>query len=148
MTSDTRSLSEAERLLMRAVMDRLVPPVDDLPGAGTMGLLGEVEAMAQRHAPYGQALLHFVAALAAGFPADAGPAQDSAIAAFERAQPAVFQAVLEVVYLAYYAEPRVHARIGWRTGPIQPRGFSLPPFDDAILEATRRRAPFWRQAPS
>jgi hypothetical protein len=148
MTIDSQSLSETERALMRAVMDRLVPPVDDLPGAGTMGLLAEVEAMAQRHAPYGRALLRFVEALAAGFPADAGPAQDSAIEAFERAQPSVFQAVLELVYLAYYADARVHARIGWRTGPVQPRGFSLPPFDDAILETARQRAPFWRQTPS
>jgi len=52
-----------------------------------------------------------------------------------------------VVYLAYYGDPRVHGRIGWRGGPLQPDGFALPPFDEAILEKTRRRQPFWRRVP-
>ena len=128
-------------------MDRLVPPVDDLPGAGTMGLLAEVETMAARHRPFHRALLRMLDDVAAdAFPAQAGPAQDSAIRAFEQAEPAVFKTVLEVVYLAYYGDERVHRRIGWRTGPVQPRGFTLPPFDEAILEKARQRAPFWRRA--
>ena len=68
------------------------------------------------------------------FPAQAGPAQDSAIRAFEQAEPAAFKTVLEVVYLTYYGDERVHRRIGWRTGPLQPRGFTLPPFDETILK--------------
>ena len=142
-----RSLTEAERAAMRAIMDRLVPPVDDLPGAGTMGLLADVETMAARHQPFHRALLRMLEDVATdAFPAQAGPAQDAAIRAFERAEPAIFKTVLEVVYLAYYGDERVHRRIGWRTGPLQPRGFTLPPFDEAILEKARERAPFWRRA--
>jgi hypothetical protein len=141
-----RSLTEAERGAMRAIMDRLVPPVDDLAGAGTMGLLADVETMAARHRPFHRALLCMLEDVAAdAFPAQAGPAQDKAIRAFERAEPAVFKTVLEVVYLAYYGDERVHRRIGWRTGPVQPRGFTLPPFDEAILEKARQRTPFWRR---
>jgi hypothetical protein len=147
MTTSTRSLTEAERAIMRAIMDRLVPPVDDLPGAGTMGLLAEVETMAARHLPFHRALLRMLEDVAAhAFPAQAGTAQDVAIRAFERAEPAVFREVLEVVYLAYYGDERVHRRIGWRSGPLQPRGFTMPPFDEAILETARQRAPFWRRA--
>ena len=142
-----RSLTEAERAAMRAIMDRLVPPVDDLAGAGTMGLLADVETMAARHRPFHRALLRMLEDVAAdAFPAQAGAAQDSAIRAFERAEPAIFKTVLEVVYLAYYGDERVQRRIGWRTGPLQPRGFTLPPFDEAILEKARQRAPFWRCA--
>jgi hypothetical protein len=128
-------------------MDRLVPPVDDLAGAGTMGLLADVETMAARHPPFHRALLRMLEDIAAdAIPAQAGPAQDFAIRAFERAEPAAFKTVLEVVYLAYYGDARVHRRIGWRTGPVQPRGFTLPPFDEAILETARQRAPLWRRA--
>ena len=141
-----RSLTEAERGAMRAIMDRLVPPVDDLAGAGTMGLLADVETMAARHRPFHRALLRMLEDVTDAFPAQAGPAQDKAIRAFERAEPAVFKTVLDVVYLAYYGDERVHRRIGWRTGPVQPRGFTLSPFDDAILEMARQRAPFWRRA--
>jgi hypothetical protein len=144
----TPSLTDAERATLRAAMDRLVPAVDDLPGAGAMGLVAAVEAMAARYAPFHAALLRLVAELGIDvFPALTAPAQDAAIATFEQAQPVTFATVLDVVYLAYYADARVHVRIGWRTGPLQPRGFSLPPFDDAILEQTRKRAPFWREAP-
>jgi hypothetical protein len=147
MTAE-RSLTEADRTVLRAVMDRLVPPIDDLPGAGTMGLLDAVEAMASAHPPFHLALL----ALLDGLPANefgrlAGADQDKAIGRFETAHPAPFSAALELVYLAYYGDPRVHGRIGWRTGPLQPGGFAVPPFDEAILEKARQRRPFWRRVP-
>lgn len=149
MTSPTRSLTEAERAVLRAVMDRLVPPIDELPGAGAMGLLPEVETMAGQHASFQQALVGLLDGLAAeGFATLPGPAQDDAIGAFEKAQPVIFNALLEVVYLAYYGDPRVHRRIGWPTGALQPRGFDLPPFDEAILDKTRQRQPFWRPVDS
>ena len=148
MTLATRSLSEADRTVLRAVMDRVVPPVEELPGAGTMGLAAEVEAMAGRHSSFHRALIGLLDSLAAGFTTLPGPAQDDAIGVFESAQPAMFDALLEVVYLAYYGDPRVHRRIGWRTGPLQPRGFDLPPFDEAILDRTRQRQPFWRPVDS
>lgn len=149
MTAEHRPLTDAERSMLQAVMDRLVPAIDDLPGAGTMGLLDAVEAMARAHPPFHLALLALLGGLPAGsFAARTEADQDKAIAHFETAHPTVFNAALEVVYLAYYADPRVHARIGWRTGPLQPGGFSLPPFDETILEKARQRQPFWRQTPT
>jgi len=149
MTSPTRSLTEAERAVLRAVMDRLVPPIDDLSGAGAMGLVPEVEAMTRQHASFHRALIGLLDGLAVeGFATLPGSAQDEAIGAFEKAQPAMFEALLEVVYLAYYADERVHHRIGWPTGALQPRGFELPPFDETILDKARRRAPFWRPVDS
>ncbi len=140
------SLTETERAALAALMDRLVPPIDDLPGAGTMGLLAEVEAMAGRHAPYRRALLHISAALGtAAFPALDGAAQDSAISRFETTEPATFEAVRAMVYLAYYGNERVHRRIGWRGGPLQPHGFALAPFDELVLKTARKRPPLWRQ---
>ena len=140
------SLTETERAALTALMDRLVPPVDDLPGAGTLGLLAEVEAMAGRHAPYRRALLHISAELGtAAFPGLDGTAQDAAIRRFEKAEPATFEAVRAMVYLAYYGNERVHRRIGWRGGPLQPQGFELAPFDELALKTARKRAPLWRQ---
>jgi hypothetical protein len=147
MPTDGRSWMASERAAISAVMDRLVPPIDDLPGAGTMGLLDEVLAMAERHAPYRRALLGLRAAF--GRPVmfldldDA--ARDDALRRFEQAEPAVFAAMLAMVYLAYYGNERVQQRIGWRGGPLQPRGFDLPPFDELVLETTRKRQPLWRR---
>lgn len=76
-----------------------------------MGLAPEVDSLARRHAPYYRALALFIEMLAkwsAGLP----PAQkDALLGDLEAADGATFNAVLELVYLAYYGEPRVTG--GW-----------------------------------
>ena len=146
-------LTDADRESMRAVMDRLIPPVDDLPSAGSMGLLDDVERMAIQHDRYARSLRKFLDALSRvstetghRFVALAPEQQDEAIRAIEVSAASDCANVLEAVYLAYYGRPEVHARIGWRTGPLQPKGFSLPPFNESVLDTVRQRKPFWRQA--
>ena len=146
-------LTDEDRENMRSAMDRLIPPVDDLPGAGSMGLLEDVERMAIQHDRYARSLRKFLDAVSHvspgtghSFVALDPEQQDEAIRAIEASAASDFSNVLEAVYIAYYSRPEVHARIGWRTGPLQPQGFELPPFNESILETTRQRKPFWRQA--
>lgn len=153
MSTESNMLTDADRENMRAAMDRLIPPVDDLPGAGAMGLLEGVERMAIQHDRYARSLRKFLDALSdvsagtgPGFIALDPDRQDEAIGAIETSAASDFSNMLEVVYIAYYSRPEVHARIGWRTGPLQPKGFALPAFSESVLEAVRQRKPFWRQA--
>jgi hypothetical protein len=133
---------------LEAALDRLIPAVDTLPAAGAMGLLPEIERMAAGNAQFVDCLQWFGTALAGDveFSERDGAGQEQAISAIESADPAAFGRLLELVYLAYYSQPDVHARIGWRSGPLQPLGFELPPFDASRLETTRQRPPFWRKA--
>ena len=41
-----------ENLLLPALLDRLIPPVDALPGAGGLDLQPELERMADQHIKY------------------------------------------------------------------------------------------------
>jgi hypothetical protein len=155
MPTKQGALTDSDRRNMRVVMDRLIPVVDDLPGAGSMGLLVEIERMASEHERYRRSLVRFLDALTldmsvqaeGGFMALDGERQDEAIREIEGSLGREFANVLEVVYIAYYSQPEVHTRVGWRTGPVQPLGFTLPPFDEVVLDTVRKREPFWRQAP-
>ena len=132
---------------LEVALDRLIPAVDVLPGAGAMGLLPEIRRMTAGHARYADCLGWFGAALAgfSDFSVLDGEGQDETIAAIAGANSADFGLLLELVYLAYYSRPDVHVRIGWRSGPLQPQGFELPPFDASSVDAIRQRPPFWRK---
>ena len=136
---------KAGRAVMTVLLDRLIPAVDAMPAAGVLGVVDDIERLLTTEDRFVLALRQFIATLPQDFTALPGDAQDECIAEIEATRPDDFALVLEICYLAYYGRPDVHARIGWRTGPLQPRGFELPPFDEAILEVVRRRSPFWRQ---
>lgn len=151
--TDTK-LTDAELQLLKLAMDLIVPAVDDLPGAGQMGLADSAVDLANRVPEFGDALKRMLDALAldpsaraeGGFAALDEEQRTAALMVLESSMPAVFDKFVDLVYVAYYSDERVHKRIGWRTGALQPLGWELPPFDPAILENVSKRKPFWRKA--
>ncbi len=152
---DTKwKISDADRLVLSAVMDLIVPPVDDLPGAGEMGLAENAEELAGRIADYGEGLHRVLEALSldpsaraeGGFVALEEDQRTAALTALEATMPKYFDKFVDLIYIVYYSDERVHTRIGWRSGPLQPLGWELPPFDPSILETVSKREPFWRKA--
>ena len=147
--TEERNLSGADRITLKAVMDRMIPPVEELPGAGSLGLGEELETMAGRVPGLSSALASTLDALsldpgaraAGGFLALEGAAQDEAIRAVESALPDPFGAFLEMVYAAYYSDRRVHERVGWPPGG----DMCQEPFADSALDHVRGREPFWRR---
>ena len=153
MSNKKNKLSSMDKRNLKAVMDRLIPPVGGLPGAGSMDLVKQVEKMSDEHYRFKKSVLSFLEALSldmsvlafGGLMAITDDQKDNVISEIETALPEIFQNFVEVVYLAYYGDPAVHKRIGWNTGPIQPNGFTLQKFDDAILHKISKREPFWRK---
>ena len=153
--SPTKSgrLTDADRTTLTTVLDRLIPAVDDLPGAGKMGLAKEIERRARRNNRLRSALIAVMDALsldlgahaAGGYNALEPEVQIEAIEEIERSIPDKFTLFLQLVYTVYYMDKTVLERIGWTTGPVQPAGFYVEPFDEAILVNARQREPFWRK---
>lgn len=145
-------LSEEQRALLTAVLDCLVPPRDDLPGAGGLGVAGFVERTLgdaptrRRLLLDGLAAIQMTSARHAGvdFAALDPERQEAILAAIELAAPLFFAALVDYTYRGYYTHPRVQAAVGFSGAPAQPRGFALPVFDPALLQRQRQRAPFWR----
>jgi hypothetical protein len=140
MTSPAR-----DNTLLSSILDRIIPPVDDLAGAGGLDLESELHRMSTEHTKYTgvmeQAIGEISNSLSSGEPDQ--NELTNAIEQLEKSNPQLFTLLLELVYLAYYSDPRVHERIGWKTGPLQPDGFPMEPWDESVLEKTRKREPFW-----
>jgi hypothetical protein len=133
--------------LLAAVLDRLLPAVDGLPGAGELGLADAVvrDPLADQRPDDVPAVL---AALPAGFGALPEGERDAALAAVERALPDQFSTLVNLAYNAYYLDPRTLARVerltGYAARAPQPDGYEVDPLDERLLEPVLRRPPLWR----
>jgi hypothetical protein len=141
------ALSDDDRATLAAVLDELLPASDDgrMPGAGALGLAGWVEQSARDRSELEGFLAPTLAALAAlGFAALERGARLALLKELEQASPGPFRALLVVTYGGYYQHPRVVEALGLEPRPPFPRGYAVPPSDPELLEAVRKRSPFYR----
>jgi len=158
--------------LLAAIQDRLIPPEDDLPGAGAAGAAGRVDRfLAERPtwrpdllaalqaievASAAAQLTHLTEQVSEHDPAAHGAldepglleldgeARDRVLRAVEAAQPRVFAHLLRLTYAAYYTDADVQRALGADAVPPLPRGHTLPAFDESRLEPVKRRGKLWR----
>ncbi len=131
--------------LLSTALDRVVPAVGDLPGAGAMGLAEVIVESARQDRRFEAAIETVAAALTDEFASMDAGAQDDALRAIESAQGEAFGLFLDITYSFYYMRPEVHDHLNWHGRTPQPDGNELPPFDDSVLEVARQRAPLWRK---
>ena len=131
--------------LLAAALDRVVPAVATLPGAGAMGLADVIVKSARQDRRFKAALETVAAALPDGFESMGAETRDEALREIEIAQAEAFGLFLDITYSFYYMRPDVHERLGWHGRTPEPDGNELPPFDDSVLEVARQRAPLWRK---
>ena len=131
--------------LLSAALDRVVPAIGDLPGAGAMGLAEVIVENARQDRRFESALGTVTAALPDGFASLDPAAQDDALRKIESVNEEAFGLFLDITYSFYYMRPEVHERLNWHGRAPQPEGNELPPFDDSVLEIARQRAPLWRK---
>lgn len=133
--------------LLTAALDRIIPPVDDLAGAGGMGLAEEVVERSHQDDRFWNALSTVLTKLAASgeFAEKDGDAQDDVLRGVESEHLDAFNLWLDVVYTIYYMQPEVHKWLGWHGRPPQPDGNVMPPWDESVLDKIRKREPFWRK---
>jgi hypothetical protein len=134
--------------LLRVVLNLIIPPCRNLPGAGDLGLAAKVEETLGGSPSLRRLLLDGITLIqgsnAQPF-ADLDEATQTAhLQRVEQMNPAFFSALVEHTYRAYYTDPSVLRALGWQRAP-QPLGHSLPPFDPELLVRQRARAPFWRR---
>ncbi len=151
MATIKRLFTEDQLKLISAVLNRIIPPEGQLPGAGDLGVGDFIEETAskenglRRLFTEGLASLEIVASQEAGgeFLSLTGAAQDAALQAVEKRHSAFFAELVRQCYNGYYTNPEMFGLIGYAQS--DPQGYQPLPFDENLLEPQRRREPFWRQ---
>ena len=130
---------------LSAALDRVVPAIGGLPGAGAMGLAEVIVEKSRQDRRFEVAVETVAAALPDDFTSMNAGDQDDLMRKIESAEGAAFGLFLDITYSFYYMRSEVHERIGWHGRLPQPDGNELPPFDDSVLEVARQRPPLWRK---
>lgn len=147
MTNNASTKNVNEELLA-AILDRLIPAIDDVPSAGNMGLTTEIVRLSGQQARFQgifKNAMEIFESTNSEFVLLDSEAQVTAIRKFESNEPDLFSSLLTISYIVYYKDARVHKRIDWSGRTPQPEGNPMEPWDDSILETQREREPFWRK---
>lgn len=148
-----RAFSDSQIPMLKAALNRLVPPGGDFPGAGDLDLLDHVDRVAcgspraRRMFVEGvrQIVLESERRHGQSFEALASREQDAVLRHVEAGQRAFFEALVSHVYQAYYNHPTIIALLELEARPPQPLGHALAPFDAAIIRSAGARAPLYRK---
>jgi hypothetical protein len=143
--------SAADRALLRAVLDAIIPSRPDagLVGAGELGMGDEVEralrALPDLHAMIREGLRDLDAAArrvhGCGFTELAAPDKVELLQQQGFMLPLTMQA-----YVAYYRNPRVLDALGLPARAPHPQGHEMDVSDLSLLDDVRGRRPLYRRA--
>ena len=153
MTASNRFFTDAQRDLLASMLNRIIPPDGQLPGAGDLGLAEFVEDVIGRRAALrrlfsdGLANTDITAGRrdAVNFRALPADAKDAVLKDVEQSNPQFFEELVRQTYNGYYTNPRVFRGLDYT--PPTAEDAERPPelLDESILEQQRKRAPFWRR---
>ena len=137
-------LTPGQGRVLAAVLNRLIPANDVMPGAGDVGIarfIDEVLVDAPHLRRRAIALLNEADAQE-GFAGLSEAEQDRRLQKIARHEKESFDWLLQAAYTGYYSEPQVLAAIEWGHKPDSPG--PTEPFDTRLLDAVRKRGPIYR----
>ena len=144
-------LTSSQRELLAAVLDRIVPPQGNMPGAGALGLSVFLENVAgqtpdrRRLLNDGLACIGLAASrrTSVGFDRLDADGQDAILREVAEQHPVFFDLLVRQCYNGYYTNPDVQEMVGHhRPNPAE---YSFQPLNETLLEPQRQRPPFWTQ---
>jgi hypothetical protein len=149
--TDTSALNDQQ--FMDALLDIVLPPnaAGSLPGAGPLGLSGQVAAGLKSDPMLGPMVEAAMGAIQAaalsqhpdGLRSLTPEARKELVQAQAAANPFFMMGLARYLYPAYYQHPQVLAGIGVPARPPFPEGYSVEPTDPELLEkllARRKQA--------
>ncbi|MCE2499331.1 MAG: gluconate 2-dehydrogenase subunit 3 family protein [Dehalococcoidia bacterium] len=152
MTTSNTILDDAQRALLDATLNRIVPAQDEMPGAGDLGIAAFVESVAAGSAAKrrlfmeGLVQIELAAQERGGlFATLSETAQDDALKSVEETNPAFFQELVTQAYRGYYTDETVYSLLSYRA-PNR-ADYDPLPLDESLLGPVRERGQIWTTAP-
>ena len=135
----------ATRATLRAAVDRIIPARGRMPAASSVGAVEYLEALSAGDQDIQQRLSKVIAALGPTFADSSGNEQVSALETLEKADPPSFAALRDVVYEAYYTNPRIWALIGYSFRRGDRKTAPLEDFDTKLLARVQQLPRLYRE---
>ena len=138
---------------MTAVLNRIIPSNDQMPGAGDLGIAAFIENVAAERTDLTRLFNEGLAeiAVAAGqnstqaFESLSDTSKDELLKTVETAFPVFFDQLVLQTYNGYYTNPAVFKAIGYEL-PKTPAPEARPELlDESLLDQQRQREPFWKK---
>lgn len=154
-TPPPSGLGKAQRDLLRAAMDQIIPAGDGMLAASEVGGVEYLDRLA-RQAPDIRAELEKSLTALQDFTSkqlgknfmELSPAdQVDTLKRFERQQPEAFGLLRDYVYESYYTQPQVWKPIGYEFYPTNASGPQMKPFDESVLAKVKQMPKLYREAP-
>ena len=147
--------TQAQRDLLTAILNRIVPPVPPRPGAGDLGVGEFVEGVVAEKSQLrrlfndGLVLIDITASTkgSPAFLALTDVAKDETLREVEAASPAFFDQLVLQAYNGYYTNPTIFQQLEYTPGANHTSGRPPELLDETLLEQQRQRPPFWREPP-
>ena len=147
------SLSTKQSDLLRAVLDRIIPSSERLPGAGEQGVADYINGVVSEYEPLGRLFNYGLEQVAARCESDhARPfgdlttqQRDNVLKKVEAENALFFEELIRHTYNGYYSDPRVIERLGLDPRPPQPRGYHVEAGDVDKTENVVRRGRIYRE---
>ena len=154
MSVDKQIFSEAQRELLSAVLNRIIPSQGQRPGAGDLGVATFVEKAATGTPGltrlFNEGLTAIGVAASKGHPGGflsmPDGAKDETLQELELSNPVFFEQLVQQTYNGYYTNTRIFDEIGYNAPTTPVPGTRPKLLDESLLEKQRQRAPFWRRA--
>ena len=144
-------LDTAQRSLLAAVLNRIVPAEGAMPAAGDLGIAAFVESVAAGSSAARRQLLDGLVQIDLAASAQGGSFADLSDAAqvgvlqnVAAASPEFFQELVRQTYRGYYTNESVYDLLRYRA-PNR-ADYRPVPFDASLLEPVRQRGQMWTPA--
>ena len=148
-----RFLSQSQHSLATAVLDRLIPHQDEMPGAGEVGTADYIDGVVSTSPQLArlfsgglQDIEIAAARVGASFEELSGDQQDEVLRGMEADSPEFFDLLVRHTYNGYYSNPKVVELLGLDPRPPQPRGNRVERGDLSSLQLVVDRGQAYRDA--